>query len=298
MKNLLFLIPFVGIILASSCSSNNNEILDLEDFNDTLSYALGILAAEGAGEPYFSSIDSERLIQACQDNFADNTEVTFEEASTQLSVYMGQKQSNPEAEPEDLPGLSYAMGVMISSQLKDPSFKEMKTEVIVCALREKLELDAPRLSYEDATQIFGAYMEGIEAMEAEANQAEGEAFLAANAEKDGVIVTDSGLQFEVVEQGDGPKPASAGAKVRVHYTGTLIDGTKFDSSVDRGQPAEFYLNQVIPGWTEGLQLMNTGSKYRFYIPSDIAYGANPRPGGPIGPNATLIFDVELIEIIE
>ena len=128
------------------------------------------------------------------------------------------------------------------------------------------------------------------------NAEKGAAFLKAKAAEKGVMTTDSGLLYEVVEQGDGPKPASATTTVVVHYTGTLIDGTKLDSSVDRGQPATFGLNQVIKGWTEGLQLMNQGSKYRFYIPPELAYGSDARPGSPIGPNSTLIFDVELIEV--
>ena len=122
---------------------------------------------------------------------------------------------------------------------------------------------------------------------------QGEAFLAENAKKDGIQTTESGLQYEVLTQGEGEKPAATDT-VTVHYTGTLIDGTKFDSSVDRGQPASFPLNRVIPGWTEGVQLMNVGSKYRFYIPYNLAYGENGT--GSIPPFSTLIFDVELISI--
>ncbi|MBL4659345.1 MAG: FKBP-type peptidyl-prolyl cis-trans isomerase [Alcanivoracaceae bacterium] len=124
----------------------------------------------------------------------------------------------------------------------------------------------------------------------------GKAFMAEKAKDKGIKSTDSGILYEVITQGDGAKPASASATVVVHYTGTLTDGTKFDSSIDRGQPATFALNQVIKGWTEGLQLMNTGSKYRFFIPPELAYGSDARPGSPIGPNSTLIFEVELIEI--
>jgi FKBP-type peptidyl-prolyl cis-trans isomerase len=128
------------------------------------------------------------------------------------------------------------------------------------------------------------------------NKKEGDEFRAKKAKEDGVKTTDSGLMYEVIEAGSGDQPASENATVVVHYTGTLLDGTKFDSSVDRGQPATFALNQVIPGWTEGLQLMKKGAKYRFYIPPELAYGSDARPGSPIGPNSTLIFDVELIDI--
>ncbi|MBQ0076261.1 MAG: FKBP-type peptidyl-prolyl cis-trans isomerase [Bacteroidales bacterium] len=122
---------------------------------------------------------------------------------------------------------------------------------------------------------------------------EGEEFLAANATKDGVIVTESGLQYEVIKMGKGPKP-SATDRVRVHYHGTLIDGTVFDSSVERGEPITFGLNQVIKGWTEGLQLMPVGSKFRFYIPQELGYGA--REAGSIPPYSVLIFEVELLDI--
>jgi FKBP-type peptidyl-prolyl cis-trans isomerase len=124
---------------------------------------------------------------------------------------------------------------------------------------------------------------------------EGERFLAANQLKEGVQVTESGLQYEVLTMGSGPKP-QATDRVKVHYHGTLIDGTVFDSSVERGEPAEFGLNQVIKGWTEGLQLMPVGSKFRFYIPQELGYGE--RATGSIPPYSTLIFDVELLEILK
>ncbi|MEM7052565.1 MAG: FKBP-type peptidyl-prolyl cis-trans isomerase [Acidobacteriota bacterium] len=130
--------------------------------------------------------------------------------------------------------------------------------------------------------------------EAEKNQAEGEAYLAENKARDGVTVTDSGLQYEVVTAGEGASP-SADDRVSVHYTGTLIDGTKFDSSHDRGQPATFPVSGVIKGWTEALQLMNVGSKYKLAIPSDLAYGERGSPPR-IGPGATLLFEVELLSI--
>ena len=132
-------------------------------------------------------------------------------------------------------------------------------------------------------------------LQAEEQKEKGAAFLAENGQREGVKTTDSGLQYEVLEPGDGASP-QATSRVTVHYHGTLIDGTKFDSSYDRGQPATFALNQVISGWTEGLQLMKVGSKYKFFIPSDLAYGENPRRGSPIPPNATLIFEVELLKV--
>jgi len=124
---------------------------------------------------------------------------------------------------------------------------------------------------------------------------EGEKFLAENKTKPGVKTTATGLQYVVLKQGKGDAP-KVSSRVKVHYHGTLTDGTVFDSSVDRGEPTEFGVGQVIKGWTEGLQLMNPGAKYKFFIPQDLGYGATPRPGGKIKPFATLIFEVELLEV--
>jgi FKBP-type peptidyl-prolyl cis-trans isomerase len=129
----------------------------------------------------------------------------------------------------------------------------------------------------------------------EENKAAGAAYLATNAKKAGIVTTASGLQYEVLTKGTGTKNPAATNNVTVHYKGTTIDGKEFDSSYGRGEPTSFGLNQVIPGWTEGVQLMTEGAKYRFYIPSELAYGANGA-GGAIGPNEALIFDVELIKI--
>jgi len=130
---------------------------------------------------------------------------------------------------------------------------------------------------------------------ADSNLEKGEAFLAENAKKEGVKTTASGLQYKVLKEGTGKSPQATDT-VSVHYRGTLLDGTEFDSSIKRGQPAEFPLNRVIPGWTEGVQLMKVGAKYQFTIPSKLAYGERGTPGGPIPPNSTLIFEVELLAI--
>jgi FKBP-type peptidyl-prolyl cis-trans isomerase len=132
---------------------------------------------------------------------------------------------------------------------------------------------------------------------AEKNKGEGSAFLAKNKSKSGVKTTASGLQYEVEKEGTGPKPKATDT-VKVNYLGTKIDGTKFDSSYDRGQPATFVLTQVVPGWQEGITLMPVGSKYRFWLPASLGYGEKGTPGGPIGPNATLVFEVELLDIVK
>jgi len=184
---------------------------------------------------------------------------------------------------------SYLVGMQIGGslqQIKD----EIDLPIVFQAIETVLNEGTPLLSQEEAGTVQKAFAERLQAKHAAEQQAtatknkqEGEAFLAANKNAKGVKTTASGLQYLVITEGKGPKPATTD-RVKVHYTGTLLDGTKFDSSVDRGEPAEFALNQVIPGWTEGLQLMPVGSKYTLWIPSDLAYGDRGTPG-PIGPNA-------------
>jgi FKBP-type peptidyl-prolyl cis-trans isomerase len=150
------------------------------------------------------------------------------------------------------------------------------------------------MTLQEAEVALNEHLQQMFAAEAEANRKRGEDFLEQNASAEGVQVTESGLQYNVISEGDGAKPV-AEDRVKVHYRGTLIDGTEFDSSYSRGEPASFALNQVIAGWTEGVQLMNVGSKYRFVIPYDLAYGERGA-GGTIGPFETLIFEVELLDI--
>ncbi len=198
--------------------------------------------------------------------------------------------------------VSYMVGVDVGrslSQIKD----ELDLAVFMQAVQDTIGGQDGKMSAEDLQATRQAFMQKLQAKQAaqqqEAaakNKAEGEAFLADNKKKAGVQTTASGLQYQVVVQGKGDKPALTDT-VKVHYTGTLLDGTKFDSSHDRGQPAQFALNGVIPGWTEALQLMPVGSKYTLWIPSELAYGDRGTPG-PIGPNATLKFEVELLEIVK
>lgn len=198
--------------------------------------------------------------------------------------------------------VSYMVGMMFGQQLGsikdeiDPAIvaQAMSTSVAGGQLLMTQE-EAQEVSQEFSRKMQGK-MEAERKAAADTNKAEGDKFLAANKGKPGVKTTASGLQYQIVSEGSGPKP-TANDTVRVHYTGTLLDGTKFDSSVDRGQPAEFPLSGVIPGWTEGLQLMPVGSKFKFWIPANLAYGEQGTPG-PIGPNQTLVFDVELLEIVK
>jgi FKBP-type peptidyl-prolyl cis-trans isomerase FkpA len=182
---------------------------------------------------------------------------------------------------------SQEMGIALDLELMKAGF----VETLAGQSQLKAEELEPLLTSLQANQRT-AHEAKMKADE-ETNKAAGAKFLEENKTKEGVITTESGLQYQVIQAAEGAKPAAEDT-VTVHYTGTLIDGTKFDSSVDRGEPTSFPLNRVIPGWTEGVQLMTVGSKYRFYIPFDLAYG--PRGTGSIPPFATLIFDVELISI--
>lgn len=155
---------------------------------------------------------------------------------------------------------------------------------------------AMKMTPQEAQQYLQTYFVEAQAREAAKSKEEGEKFLAENKTKEGVITTESGLQYQVITEGTGLKP-TAEDRVKVHYTGTLLDGTKFDSSVDRGEPAEFGVSQVIKGWTEGLQIMPAGSKYIFWIPSELAYGERGA-GQDIKPNSVLKFEVELLEVIK
>lgn len=200
--------------------------------------------------------------------------------------------------------VSYSIGFLNGSNMKDQGMGNIETEAYLAGMQAAMadqESDVPQERFQSLLSTY--QMEAQQRAqqqqqeEADANQQEGSDFLAENKANEGVQVTESGLQYRVLEEGDGLSP-NANDSVRVHYEGTLIDGTVFDSSIDRGEPVTFPLSQVISGWTEGLQLMQEGARYKFFVPGNLAYGQNPPPRSPIGPNETLIFEVELIEVIE
>lgn len=191
--------------------------------------------------------------------------------------------------------VSYALGVSIASNLKNSGVDALDIEYFTKGLNAILNNGEITMSPDKVNQVLGDFFEEIQ-KKAEGNNIEaGKAFLAENKNKPGVVELPSGLQYSVITEGTGVK-ATAKNQVKVHYTGTLIDGTVFDSSVSRGEPATFGVTQVISGWVEGLQLMSKGAKYKFFIPSNLAYGAQGA-GKTIGPNSTLIFEVELLEIL-
>jgi FKBP-type peptidyl-prolyl cis-trans isomerase FklB len=196
---------------------------------------------------------------------------------------------------EELNNVSYAIGLSVASSLKEQNLDQLDPTVLSNAIKDVFENKTRKFTPNEAQDIIQNYLKELSEKQFAKNKEEGEAFLTENAAKTGITTTASGLQYEVVVEGTGKTP-SATDVVEVHYHGTLINGNVFDSSIERGTPATFGVNQVIKGWTEALQLMKEGSKYRLYIPQDLAYGAHPHPGGPIEPLMALIFDVELISV--
>lgn len=197
---------------------------------------------------------------------------------------------------------SYSIGVSIGKNLKDQKV-DITTDILVKGLLDAYTGAKTQLTEKEMGDVLTQFQQEIMAKAQEEaakkggeNKTKGEKFLADNKSKPGVKTTASGLQYSVITEGTGPKP-TASSTVKVHYTGKLIDGTTFDSSVDRGEPVEFPLNGVIKGWTEGVQLMSKGSKYKFYIPAELAYGERGA-GNAIGPNETLVFEVELLDIVK
>ena len=190
---------------------------------------------------------------------------------------------------------SYAVGISIAQNLLDQDLGALDVQKFSEGVGHVFEGKQLLLSQEEMQFSIQEFLDNERFKMHEQNKVEGEAFLEENKKRTEIQTTSSGLQYEIVHQGDGACPGKQDT-VAVHYHGTLIDGTVFDSSVQRGTPASFGVHQVIPGWTEALQLMSVGSKYKLYIPQELAYGANPHPGGPIKPFSALIFEVELLNI--
>lgn len=202
----------------------------------------------------------------------------------------------------NIDSVSYGIGYLNGQNMLQQGMSDIEPETFMAGLQQALEEQDGQIPQNEIRQILQQYQMQArqkaqlqQQQKAQENQEKGEEFLAENKNKEGVQVTDSGLQYKVLEEGTGASP-EASDSVTVHYEGTLIDGTVFDSSYERGEPATFPLDGVIAGWTEGVQLMKEGATYRFFVPSDLGYGMNVRPGSPIGPNETLIFKVELLEV--
>lgn len=206
-------------------------------------------------------------------------------------------------ENKPLDRLSYALGLSMGNNFRASGINTIDVADFADGVSAVFYGAQPKMTYDEAKAEIQSFFTELEKKQQAAaaelgkqNMELGEKFLGENGKRPEVLTTPSGLQYEIIKEGDGPQPAATD-QVEVHYTGKLIDGTVFDSSEERGMPVTFGVTQVIPGWVEALQMMKAGSKWRLFIPSNLAYGPNGAPGSPIGPNATLIFDVELLKVI-
>lgn len=190
---------------------------------------------------------------------------------------------------------SYCLGINIASSLKNEGISEINADAFAQGIRDLFENNKLQIPITEVSQIVQEFLSQAQNQKFEKNIREAQEYLQQNAKRSEVTVLPSGLQYEVLVAGNGPIPKESDT-VTTHYHGTLIDGTVFDSSVQRNQAASFPVNGVIKGWVEALQLMPVGSKWKLHIPSDLAYGSNPHPGGPIEPHMALVFEVELLEI--
>ncbi|HMM02557.1 MAG: FKBP-type peptidyl-prolyl cis-trans isomerase [Dysgonomonas sp.] len=191
--------------------------------------------------------------------------------------------------------ISYALGLSIGNNFLSSGIKKVDFEAFLKGMQDVINEAPLAMSYDEAKEVMNDYFTKLQGERLEVNLKAGEEFLAINKNRPGVVTLPSGLQYEILKEGNGSKP-KATDQVKCHYHGTLIDGTVFDSSVERGQPATFGVNQVIPGWVEALQLMPVGSKWKLFIPSNLAYG-KAGAGQSIEPNSTLIFEVEILDIV-
>jgi FKBP-type peptidyl-prolyl cis-trans isomerase FklB len=192
--------------------------------------------------------------------------------------------------------LSYAIGLSVAGFYKEQGVQNVNANIVARAITDVLKTGKPLMNDQQANSCIINFVQKAKAEKAGPNKKAGEAFLVENKTKPGVVTLPSGLQYIVLKEGTGPKPVATD-KVKCHYKGTLIDGTVFDSSIDRGQPIEFAVTGVIPGWTEALQLMTVGSKWKLFIPSNLGYG-DQGAGAAIKPGSTLIFEVELLDIVK
>lgn len=195
----------------------------------------------------------------------------------------------------ELEKVSYSLGVNIAKNMQQQGMTEMSAESLTKGIEDALQSSDLEIPEAEAQQILQMYFQKLQEKQFEKNITEGNLFLEENSKKAGVVTLPSGLQYEIITEGTGEKPLATDT-VTTHYHGTLINGSVFDSSYERGEPASFPVNGVIKGWVEALQLMTVGSKWKLFIPSELAYGANPHPGGPIEPHMVLLFDIELLKI--
>ncbi len=282
--NILLLVITALMLVFSSCNQYKEKSVTLKTELDSLNYSFGYVNGKILKQYHLNDDSTGHALN-----------------DLMKGIKAGLKMKNEETNGQEASELGKMIGGQLSSNpdFYQDSYLVMDFKLLRQGMINGIKQYEGMMTSDDAKTYFNESMEAYQAkkleVEYQENKLANELFLSENALKEGVITTESGLQYEVIKLGKGAKP-TAENKVKVHYHGTLIDGTVFDSSVDRGQPAEFFLNQVIKGWTEGVQLMPVGSKFKFYVPQDLAYGS-ANQGGAIQPFSTLIFEVELLEII-
>jgi len=273
---------------------------------EKIGYAIGVDVASSF-EPIASEVDVAAMRRAIENAFAggqpllsqEDAQKTDQALRTVMMARAGQQVPGlaPGSQPPAVD--REKVGLMLGSYAVGPSLTPIKDEIdlnsVFQAISTIFSKGTPLMDHQQAKSVLQAYSTSKQSAVAGKNREEGNAFLAKNKGQPGVVTTASGLQYQVIRAGSGERPAPT-SRVRVNYEGKLLDGTVFDSSYQRGEAITFGLDQVIKGWTEGVGLMPVGSKYRFWIPGELAYGDNGTPGGPIGPNATLTFDVELLGV--
>ena len=307
-RGVAVLFTTAAVFFGGAASAQDKTVLTTE--REKASYMVGTDVGRSIA-PVAPDLDLASFEKAIRNSFeggeplltAEEAKATGQALMARIAARSGRAPAEGAAPPAVEKGkVGLLVGADIGRALK-PIKDEIDFAVFLQGVRTVLANGKSLLSDADIAAVRQAFSEKVQTqMQAKAaaaagtNQSEGAEFLARNKTTKGVFSTPSGLQYMVLRQGAGARP-KATDRVRVNYQGTLLDGTKFDSSYDRGQPAEFALNQVIAGWTEGLGLMPVGAKYRFWIPGDLGYGAKGTPDGSIGPNATLVFDVELLSIL-
>ncbi|MCX5773214.1 MAG: FKBP-type peptidyl-prolyl cis-trans isomerase [Fusobacteria bacterium] len=292
------LVQALSTVSGGSIINAKPSTMSLTTDQQKTGYALGTYMAFSIQQSGFPATNSS-VYQGAQDALAGNAKVSYSQAQTIIQQSVNMLKSNQVTSLAQQRQLGYAVGVSVVTSIKNSQF-QYDQATFIAGLQDTLNR-VPRMSSDQVTNILNAAANQFQSnqsqggnVSAQDNLQKGQAFLAQNAKQTGVVTLPDGLQYKVVVQGKGAKPKATDT-VTVNYEGTTIDGKVFDSSYQRGTPISFALNQVIPGWTEGVQLMTVGSTYMFYIPANLAYG-NQQVGPYIGPNSTLIFKVELIKI--
>lgn len=281
--NILLMLITTLALMFTSCNQYKEKSITLETNLDSLNYSFGYVNGNILKQYHLNDDSTGHALK-----------------DLMKGIKAGLKMKDDETSGQEVAELGKMIGSQLSSKpdFYQDSYLVMNVQLLRQGMINGIKRYEGMMTSDEAKIYFNESMEAYQAkkleVEYQENKVAGELFLTENALREEVVTTESGLQYEVIKLGKGNKP-EAENKVKVHYHGTLIDGTVFDSSVDRGQPAEFFLNQVIKGWTEGVQLMPVGSKFKFFIPYNLAYGSADQ--GVISPFSTLIFEVELLEII-